>query len=222
MLEQEMSTLRQGSLSVAEYYDQVQLKLTALTNKTIMSYEPDFAFQLNEKFRKDALRVFISGVKKSISDTLFSSRPEDLPAALASAEELEGHTMRYQFAASFSGDHKETKDYHVRKPHEATSHQPTNQVPQINPFKNVAQSPIPYKPQGSQVQRRFPPAEPMDVDPSLRTRRFNDDRRQNINNLEVEVDDLAYEQAIRQSLREEEENEDDNVHFLEKGPCYRL
>lgn len=62
MLEQEMSTLRQGSLSVADYYDQVQLKLTALTNKALMSYEPAFATQLNDKFRKDAL--FISGLKK--------------------------------------------------------------------------------------------------------------------------------------------------------------
>lgn len=38
MLEQEMITLRQGSLSVADYYDQVQLKLTALTNKALMSF----------------------------------------------------------------------------------------------------------------------------------------------------------------------------------------
>ena len=55
----------------------------------------EFARQLNCKYRRDALRVFILGLKKGISETLFSSRPEDLPSALALAEELESNKERY-------------------------------------------------------------------------------------------------------------------------------
>lgn len=219
MLEQEMSTLRQGSLSVADYYDQVQLKLTALTNKALMSYEPTFATQLNDKFRRDALRVFISGLKKSIGDTLFASRPEDLPAALALAEELEGNSLRYLFASNFI-------DKETRKPPQQIS-----QVPQFNrttpgiqnapsgiqnPSSSIQNSNP--KPQGSQMQRRLSPVEPMEVDPSLRTRRAYTDRRQNINCLEDEVEDLAYEEAVRQAF-DNEVVEEDNINFLEEGPC---
>lgn len=62
---------------------QVQLKVSANTNKTLLSYEPIFVAQLNNKFRRDALRVFASGLKKliSVSDTLFS-----VPAALAAPQ----------------------------------------------------------------------------------------------------------------------------------------
>lgn len=191
MLEQEMSTLRQGSLSVADYYDQVQLKLTALTNKALMSYEPAFATQLNDKFRKDALRVFISGLKKSIGDTLFSSRLEDLPAALALAEELEGNSLRYMFAANFID-----KESHTRKPSAALANQQQPLALMSNPPLPSNQNAF-HKPQGSQVQRRFFPTEPMDIDPSLRTRRAYTDRRQNVNCLEDEVEDLGYEEAAR-------------------------
>lgn len=227
MLEQEMSTLRQGSLSVADYYDQVQLKLTALTNKALMSFEPTFSTQLNDKFRRDALRVFISGLKKSIGDTLFASRPEDLPAALALAEELEGNSQRYLFASNFI-------DKEPRKPHTGVPNQQINQSPQINrqtPGAQNAPSAIQMpsssiqnanpKPQGSQMQRRFSPVEPMEVDPSLRTRRAYTDRRQNINCLEDEVEDLAYEEAVRQAF-DNEVVEEDNINFLEEGPCSHL
>lgn len=212
MLEQEMDTLRQGSLSVADYYDQVQLKLTALTNKALMSYEPAFATQLNDKFRKDALRVFISGLKKSIGDTLFSSRPEDLPAALALAEELEGNSLRYMFAANFID-----KESHTRKPSAALANQQQPLALMSNPPLPSNQNAF-HKPQGSQVQRRFSPTEPMDIDPSLRTRRAYTDRRQNVNCLEDEVEDLGYEEAARQAF-DNEVQEEDNVNFLEEDPC---
>lgn len=212
MLEQEMDTLRQGSLSVADYYDQVQLKLTALTNKALMSYEPAFATQLNDKFGKDALRVFISGLKKSIGDTLFSSRPEDLPAALALAEELEGNSLRYMFAANFID-----KESHTRKPSAALANQQQPLALMSNPPLPSNQNAF-HKPQGSQVQRRFSPTEPMDIDPSLRTRRAYTDRRQNVNCLEDEVEDLGYEEAARQAF-DNEVQEEDNVNFLEEDPC---
>lgn len=64
LIEQELSTLRQGNLTLLEYYDEVEKKLTLLTNKTLMTYDKTIAASLNEKYRMDALRVFISGTKK--------------------------------------------------------------------------------------------------------------------------------------------------------------
>lgn len=53
-----------------------------LTNKTVMSYELLVATKFNEKYRQDALRVFISGLKRSLSDTLFSAIPASFACGL--------------------------------------------------------------------------------------------------------------------------------------------
>ncbi|KAH8392786.1 hypothetical protein KR200_001009, partial [Drosophila serrata] len=58
VIEQEMGTLRQGSLTLLQYYDEVEKKLTLLTNKATMSYEASAARILCEKFWDDALRIF--------------------------------------------------------------------------------------------------------------------------------------------------------------------
>lgn len=63
IIEQEMSTLRQGNFTVLNFFDEVEKKLTLLTNKTIMTYDSNLAKVINEKYRADALRVFISGLK---------------------------------------------------------------------------------------------------------------------------------------------------------------
>jgi len=67
-------------MTLLQYYDEVEKKLTLLINKTIMTYDITVAASMNEKYRADALRVFISGTKKSLSDVLFSARPTDLPS----------------------------------------------------------------------------------------------------------------------------------------------
>jgi len=67
-----------------------------------MSYEASAAQVLCEKFREDALRVFISGLKRSLTDVLFSAKPKDMPSALALAQEVESNHERYTFASSFA------------------------------------------------------------------------------------------------------------------------
>jgi len=99
LIEQEMSTFRQGNMTLLQPYDEVEKKLTLLINKTIMTYETAVASSLNEKYRADALRVFISGIRKSLSDVLFSARPSDLPSALTLAQEVESNHERFVFAS---------------------------------------------------------------------------------------------------------------------------
>lgn len=108
LIEQELSTLRQGNLTLIEYYDEVERKLTLLINKTIMTYDASLAASLNEKYRADALRVFISGTKKQLSDILFSARPKDLPSALALAQEVESNHERFHFANNYGRSLEDT------------------------------------------------------------------------------------------------------------------
>lgn len=102
LIEQELSTLRQGHMTLLQFFDEVERKLTLLTNKTIMTYEKHLAASLNEKYRMDALRVFISGTKKPLCDVLFSARPSDLHSALALAQEVESNHERYLFASNYA------------------------------------------------------------------------------------------------------------------------
>jgi len=123
-LEQELSTLRQGQKSINQFYDDVERKLTSIINKVIMSHEGDASLiaSLNQKYRQDALRVFISGLKKPLCTTLFSCKPPDMPSALALAQELETNQNRYHFAevynnglgraVSYQPQNRQTKPYH--------------------------------------------------------------------------------------------------------------
>lgn len=67
-----------------------------------MTFDSALAMSLNEKYRADALRVFVTGAKKSLSDILFAKGPKDLPTALALAQEVESNHERYQFALIYS------------------------------------------------------------------------------------------------------------------------
>jgi len=113
VIEQELGTLRQGSLTLLQYYDEVEKKRTSLTNKATMSYEASAAKVLCDKVRDDALRVFISGLKRSLTYVLFSVKPKDMPSALALAQEVESSHERYTFATSFarSQEDRERKQF---------------------------------------------------------------------------------------------------------------
>lgn len=91
--------LRQGHLSIVDFYDEVEIKLT---NKAIMTQNSSQAQYANEKYRADALRTFISGQRRNLTDVLYSSKPEDLPTALAMALEIEANHDRHSFASNYA------------------------------------------------------------------------------------------------------------------------
>lgn len=221
LLEQEMSTLRQGSWSVNEYYDKVQLKLSAITNKTVLSYNSEFASQLNDKYRQDALRVFISGLKRGLSDTLFASRPADLPSALALAEELEGNRERHQFAMNF-------QSFSTPSPNNISNKiDVTRNVTQVNPNFTAHNKEPPRD-----SSRNLPRPEPMEVDQSLRTRfgtnlsgkidKGSFKGKQSINNISADNDDYQTQaDECEEDLLEQQDACCENLYFLEANPCSR-
>jgi len=91
-------------MTVTEYYNEVNKKVTLLINKTIMTYGKDsvIAKETKKTIRSKTLRIFISGLNGSISETLFSLNPPDLPNALAKVQELESNNFHAQFANRFN------------------------------------------------------------------------------------------------------------------------
>jgi len=155
-----MSTLRQGNNSISQFYDEVEKKLTLLVNKTQMTYanSPDAIKSMTEKHRADALRVFISGLNRPLSDTLFSAQPATMPAALVLAQELSVNHARYRFAAAFNNQGKPP----IAKPKTL-----------VSPHYRFASR----EPSTAQ-QDRYP--QPMEVDPS--TSRFRQNQQTFKNN----------------------------------------
>lgn len=239
LIEQELSTLRQGSLSVVQFYEEVERKLSLLTNKTIMTYDKALAQIMNEKYRDDALRIFVSGLKKPLCDIIFSARPQNMPAALALAQEIEANHERYVFAATFANRIEGKK---VRP----ETGKDILKGPVDNNFSFRRKNPF-YE-RNSQVNQKNYNAnqpEPMDIDPtSSRFRRpsnyykdaqahqfkrpVTSDRNsgfkyQRINAISNERD--QYNEAAEsecQGIEDEAAVSSDYVNFLEVGPCYRL
>lgn len=114
LIQQELSTLRQGNLTVLQYFDAVEKNLILLTNKTPMSYDRTVAGTICEKYRADALRVFISRLKKQMCDIMFAPRPSDLPCALPLAQEVESNHQRYIFATGFAAQHENQAEESVK------------------------------------------------------------------------------------------------------------
>lgn len=103
VLENELSILRQDNSSIIEFYDKVDKQLTLIINKQIMTlYGQDLIDAFNQRARENALRVFISGLRRPLCDILFSSKPIDLPSALVTAQELETNHKRNDFARAFA------------------------------------------------------------------------------------------------------------------------
>jgi len=163
LVEQEMSTLRQGNMTLLQYYDEVEKKLTLLINKTIMTYDNTVAASMNEKYRADALRVFISGTKKSLSDVLFSARPSDLPSALALAQEVEANHERYMFASSFARSTEE-------KLQRSEQRQQDRERNTITDSRSNLEGKNPHFNKKPRQPFRQDPVQPMDVDSSSRFR----------------------------------------------------
>jgi len=87
-------------------------KMTLLINKTIMTYGKAnvIAKETIKTIRSNALPILISRLNGSISKTIFSLNPQDLPNALAKVQELESNNFRAQFANRYYGFKIENKN----------------------------------------------------------------------------------------------------------------
>jgi len=120
-----------------QYYDEVERKLTLVSNKIVMTHDDERASLLNTEVRADALHVFISGLKKTLRSVVFPAQPKDLPAALALAREAEASIERSMFAATYAKvaeQRSQNTDYHKGQ-HKAPEKQGKNSSADHGPAK---------------------------------------------------------------------------------------
>ena len=238
LIEQELSTLRQGNQSVLEFYDAIEKKLTLITNKTTMTYDQIICNTLNEKYRADALRTFVSGLKKPLCDILFASRPSDLPTALALAREVDANHERYMFASSFSNrsssgiQPKDDQKIKINKNYSNNQDFVRKQVPFTD---SLVKNPHFFaKPINQYNKNNDSNVEPMDIDPSsskmrqvtnysknnsqkrhANSQRFSEKQNQNVNFIASET-----ERYNHISQKEFLDIEEDSINFLADTPSF--
>ena len=109
---------------------------------------------INEKYRGDALRTFVAGLRKPLCDIIFASRPASLPNTLALAQEVENNQEIYALATIFANRNEEKKQNMLNK-NKSFKQQKNGSTNKNTFFSNVEKK---------QSPKRGP--EPMDVDPS--------------------------------------------------------
>lgn len=149
-------------------------RLTLFINKVIMTNEGNASLieSLNQKYRQDALRVFISGLRRPMCDILFSCKPQDMPSALALAQELDTNLVRYNFATTYWNNSKQNPT--------STSYQHARNYPHLRPMDQMGYQPDNRNqsgPQWNDIQaqnfgrrsNRVQRPEPMEIDRSMKS-----------------------------------------------------
>lgn len=176
ILRQQLEMVRQGDSTLMQYYDEVERKLTLVTNKVVMTHDQKRAVMLNEEVRNDALHSFISGLKKTLRSVVFPAQPKDLPSALALAREAEASIERSNFAATYAkaledkthateGNRNQRRSYEKQiKNNDAERGQERN--PHYTKKQGKQQQQKSYANSSNKVDQGQQQQEPMDVDAS--------------------------------------------------------
>lgn len=241
VIQQDLSTLRQGDQPLLKYYDEIERKLTLLTNKTLMTHDAASAAVLNDKYRNDALHTFISGLKKSLKWAVFPAQPRDLQTALALAQEAESSNERSIFAANFARhiEEKAQKSGNQRSQGSRQNSQQESDAPTIfrkNPHYQKGNGQKPNT-SGSARQRYYQKpqestSEPMEVDTSSRFRQptqatnfkggHSAKSRQSLNHMPQDQKTEYEEQAESEANAAEDDlSEVESCNFLGVTPCFR-
>lgn len=169
------------------------------------------------------LPVFISGLKRNLTDVLFAAHPPDLSLALALAQEVEANHERYTFAASFARGQKERGRAEPRP--QGRKHKKSAQGNQCfqgkNPHFKKQAAPQADKAQPKQGIDSTPV--PREVDPSSSKFSANFQRssgRLNGSNKRTE-DDARYVKAAQEVAAEIEEENGHDFERDSEGPCCR-
>ncbi|KAH8416940.1 hypothetical protein KR222_005724, partial [Zaprionus bogoriensis] len=174
LLRQGLDMVRQTGLSLMEYYDEVEQKLTLVTNKITMTHDREGAELLNKEIRSDALHAFISGLNKPLKAIVFPAQPKDLPSALALAREAEASIERSIFANTYARAVEERAQASEANKHRAQFKQGRKGKDERGQEKNphfVKRRPNSNgQEQSRKEDQDQPPVEPMEIDSSSKFR----------------------------------------------------
>lgn len=103
IIEQEMNILQQKSLSIEEFYDEVNKKLNILISKITMTYtERGIANAMIREASSKALRTFITGLSGGLGRILYATNPETMPEAYAKIQTIVNDQERIRFANKYN------------------------------------------------------------------------------------------------------------------------
>lgn len=164
VVEAEMTTIRQGSKSLQEYYDSINRALNMVITKIVMTYKHrDEQKSLIDQVQQKAIRTFIIGMKSSTArNILYGQAPKSLSAAFAIAQTVYYDNQFLQLESRGEPQKAQTYSPHHNAPAKSNPNFNYNKPPQKTPQQ-----------QQQQPLREFKKPEPMEVDSSNRYRQFD-------------------------------------------------
>lgn len=152
VVEAEMTTIRQGSKTLQEYYDSINRALNMVITKIVMTYKQrEEQKSLTEQMQQKAVRAFIIGLKSTATrGILYGQSPKSLSTAFAIAQTVYYDSQYLQL---------EQRNEPFKAPMHSQQH---NSPMKYNPNFNYNKQPQ----QQQQQVKEFKKTEPMEVDSS--------------------------------------------------------
>lgn len=162
VIEAEMTSVKQNSKTLQEYYDDINQALNMVITKISMTYKvKDEQKSLITETQGKAIRTFITGLSSPlIRSTLYGSMPKTLAQAFSIAQTIQYDNQHLQLEFKTQQQQKITKRFEQAKPFFNPNFQyrsvEQNQMPKQNSATTPQQNP--YK--------QFPKPTPMEIDSS--------------------------------------------------------
>lgn len=145
VIEAEMTTKRQGSKSLQEFYDAINQALNMVITKITMTYkEAAEQKSLITETQSKAIRTFVTGLNSQlIRTTLYSNMPQSLSQAFAIAQTIQYDNQHLQLEVKMPEQQKNIKKFVDTKPNFNPNFRYQSQQPNQAQRPNVAQTPQP-------------------------------------------------------------------------------
>lgn len=165
IIEQELIVLQQKSLSIEEFYDEVNKKLNVLINKINMTHKSrGIAEAMVKDASEKALRTFVTGLTGNLGSILYASHPASLPDAYAKLQTIVNDQERIKFANQFNQNRMPKMEMNRINPNFKPKFDKPYQ-PQQQPFVKTFSGSFPGT-FPSTFPKTFSKPEPMDIDKS--------------------------------------------------------
>lgn len=157
VIEAEMTSIKQNSKSLQEFYDAINQSLNMVLTKITMSYkEPAEQKALIAETQTKAIRTFMTGLNSTlIRTTLYGNVPNSLSKAFAIAQTVQFDNQHMQLENKTIEQQKNAKRANQMNPN-FTKYQAPQQYPMQKPVQN-------FVPPAKALQQ---PSAPMEVDSS--------------------------------------------------------
>ena len=157
VIENEMTSIRQGSKTLQEFYDAINQALNMVLTKIAMTYkEAAEQRSLVNETQSKAIRTFITGLNSTlIRTTLYGNMPDTLSKAFAVAQTIQFDNQHLQLEHKVTEHQKNAKKFidprPISNPDFRYQSQPPNQPPKMNFNSAQPNKPQQHKPMPMEI-----------------------------------------------------------------------